>query len=166
MTRKTTGSLSVFWEGDETKEEEENNEEEENDKEEELADALGGLTFFMEEEMKIDTFFQPRVPLRGQGITARHRGLLMITVDLPPGAVLHSIDISIYPQDPNKGFVHVDIIPSLSVPETHFSQAWIDLVEGNPILAEMFCDQLQSRFERDAVPGPMLIYQHKKEPFR
>jgi hypothetical protein len=116
--------------------------------------------------MNIDTFFQPSVPLRGQGITARHHVLLMITVYLPHGVVLQSIDISIDPQDPNKGFIHVDISPSLNVPETHFSQAWIDHFEGNPVLAEMFCDQLQSGFERDDVSGSMMLYRYKKEPFR
>jgi hypothetical protein len=148
-------SPSVFLECNETKEEEE-----ENNEEEELADALGGLNFFTEEEMNIDTFFQPCVRLRGQCTTARHRGLLMITVDLPPGSVLQSIAIHIDPQDPNKGFVHVDISPSFSLPDTHISQAWIDPVEGNPILAEMLCDQVQSRFERDALPGFMSLYQH------
>jgi hypothetical protein len=154
----STGSPPVFRECDDTKGGEEKNEEKENDEEEVLADALGGLTYFTEEEMKIDTFFQPLVPLSGQGITARHRGLPMITVDLPHGAVLQSIDISIDPQDNNKGFVHVDIIPSLSVPETTFQQSWIDPSEGNPILAEIFVNQLQSRLESDAVPGSMLIY--------
>jgi hypothetical protein len=119
----------------------------------------------LKEEMTIDTFFVPNVVVRGTGMSVRHCGVLMLCVDFPGGCILESIDISVDPKDPSKGRVDVDLSPALSVPETRFTDECVDQEFGNPVLAEMFCNQLQRRFERDSVPGSMPLYRHITKKF-
>jgi hypothetical protein len=69
------------------------------------------------------------------------------------------------PKDPSKNRVDIDLSPALSVPETRFPDEWVNQEFGNPVLAEMFCNQLQQRLERDSVPGSMLLYRHITNKF-
>jgi hypothetical protein len=93
------------------------------------------LTTKAAEEMKIVTLYVPNVALRGEGLNIRHRGLLMLSVDLPPCARIESVNIIIDEKDSSKGYVDVDISPSLSVPEERFTEEWADGATGNPVLA-------------------------------
>jgi hypothetical protein len=52
------------------------------------------------------------------------------------------------------------------VPEERFPEEWTDGATGNPVLAEMFCNQLQARYQRDSVQGSMPPFRHIYEPFR
>jgi hypothetical protein len=101
--------------------------------------------------MKIVTLHVPNVALRGEGLTIWHRGLLMLSVDFPPGARIESVKIIIDEKDSSKGYVDVDISPSLSVPEERFPGEWTHGATGNPVLEEMFCNHIQARYERDSV---------------
>jgi hypothetical protein len=116
--------------------------------------------------MKVEAMYVPNVGLRGHSLAARHRGLLMMSVDLPPGARLESVNITIEEKDCNQVYVNVYIIHSLSVPEERFTDELINADTGNPALAEMFCNQLQGRYERDYVIGSMPPYRRVYEPFR
>jgi hypothetical protein len=155
-----TGSPPVFRERSAgAGEEKEVDDEDDEDAEPEpyLVDVLKALslTTKAEEEMKIVTLYVPNVALRGEGLTIPHRGLLMLLDDLPPGARIESVNIIIDEKDSSKGYVDVDISPSLSVPEERFPEEWTDGATGNPVLVEMFCNQLQARYERDSVQGSM-----------
>jgi hypothetical protein len=124
------------------------------------------LTTKAKEEMKIVTLYVHNVALQGEGMTIRHRGLLMLSVDLPPGARIESVNIIIDEKDSSKGYLDVDISPSLSVPEERFPEEWTDGATGNPVLlVEMFCNQLQARYEWDSVQGSMPPFHHISEPF-
>jgi hypothetical protein len=74
-------------------------------------------------------------------MSIRHRCVLMLCVDFPGGCILESIDF-LDPKDPSKGRVDVDLSPALSVPETRFPDIWVNQEFVNPVLAEMFCNQL------------------------
>jgi hypothetical protein len=65
------------------------------------------------------------------------------------------------PKDPSKGRVGVDLSPALSVPKTRFTDEWVNQEVGNPLLAEMFCNQLQRRFEGNYTT-PTSAYTPKK----
>jgi hypothetical protein len=159
------GSPPVFRERDNG---EENSDDEEEvgdiDQEEDIVDLCKVLTK-RHEDIKVETLYVPNVGLRGDSFSVRHRGLLMLSVDLPPGARLESVNITIDEKECNKGYVDVDISPSLSVPEEIFPDEWINADTGNPAIAEMFCNQLQGRNERDSVVGSMPPYRHVSEPF-
>jgi hypothetical protein len=70
-----------------------------------------------EDEMKVETLYLPNLRLRGHSLTVWHRGILMLLSDLPPGARLESVNITIDDKDPNKGYANVDTSTSLSVAE-------------------------------------------------
>jgi hypothetical protein len=90
----------------------------------------------------------------------------MMSVDLPPGARIESVNIIIDEKDSSKGYVYMDISPSSSVPEERFPEEWTDGATGNPVLSEMFCNQLQAIYERDSVQGSVPPFRHISEPFR
>jgi hypothetical protein len=113
-------------------------------------------------EMKVDVCFVPRVTLRGQGVTHRPHGLLLVTVDLPPAARVWSIAIVVDPNDSNKGTVSVELSATMSIPEFRFPVHWI---EGNIELAETFCNILQSRFEEESEPLSMMPYRRETKTF-
>jgi hypothetical protein len=70
--------------------------------------------------MKVETLYVPNVVLRVHSLTVRHRELIMLLNEMPPGARLRSVDIMIDEKDPYKRYVNVDINSSLSVSEEIF----------------------------------------------
>jgi hypothetical protein len=115
--------------------------------------------------VNVETLYVPTFGLRGHLLAVRHRGLLMMSVYLQPGAQLESVNITVDEKDCNKIYVNVDISPSLSVPEERFTDEWINDETGNPALAEMFRNQLQGGYARDFFISLMPPYCHVYEPF-
>jgi hypothetical protein len=113
--------------------------------------------------MKVDVCVVPRVTLSGQGITSRHRGRLLVTLDFPPAARVLSIDIVIDLNDPKNGNVCVELSVMMSIPEFRFPVHWI---EGNIELAETCCNILQYRFEGESEPQLMPLYWRETKNFR
>jgi hypothetical protein len=56
------------------------------------------------------TLYVPNVALRGEGLTIRHRRLPMLSVHLPPGARIESVNIIIDEKDSSKGYVDVEVL--------------------------------------------------------
>jgi hypothetical protein len=91
------------------------NNKEDGDEEEYLYYVLKAFTT-KEGDMKIETHV-PNVGLRGHSLTVWHYGLLMLSIDVHPGAWHLSVKIAISDNDPNKVYVNVDISPSLILPK-------------------------------------------------
>jgi hypothetical protein len=77
------GSASVFRERNDG-EEKVTSDEKDGDKEEYPVDAMKALTN-KEDEMKVENLYVPNMGFPGHSLTVRHCGLLVPSIDLPPG---------------------------------------------------------------------------------
>ena len=114
----------------------------------ELNERFANLDVSAGDEMRVKLLLIKDVPIRHD--VAKHRDLLAVQIVLPPGAVMSTLTVKPYPEQPSKVKASVDIDPHVSNAAHRTKRDW---ETGNPLLCSQMEAGLDTSCKADMVPG-------------